>query len=63
MGEAYAATYCINSRGTGILINKNIPFSLIALHKDQYGHYLITCTIYGERYMLASFCMFLQEPT
>lgn len=55
VGEAHAATYWSNSRGVGILINKNIPFSLMALHKDQEGRFLVlTCTLYGERYTLVS---------
>lgn len=53
VGEAYDATYRSNSRGVGILINKTIPFSLISLHKDQDGRFLVlTCTLYGERYTL-----------
>lgn len=55
VGEAYAATCCSNSRGVGIWINKNVPFSLITLHKDQDDHFLIlNCTLYGERYTFIS---------
>lgn len=55
VGEAYESNYTSKSRGVGILISKNLPFTLISKQTDTEGRFLIlNCEIFGEKYTLVN---------
>ena len=54
-GKAYHSCFSSRSRGTSILINNNLPYTLIANNKSECGNFhMLVCNIYNETYLLVN---------
>ena len=54
-GKAHHSCFSARSRGTSILFNRNLPYTLITEKQSDCGNFLIlVCKIYSESYLLVN---------